>query len=733
MGAASAAPAHVITSKAASLWKGRRFVWMLRLAFLLAAAGIGTWGVLHGPWYQERRLAHMSLQALQRERGNRLDDPRLLYYIGLRLNQQGRFAEADPLLRQAVGLDPDSPRLRDEWAKALLGSGLTTAAFGQLREFAGTHPDSAQAHLLLGKFYFTQRSMRRASEELERAVALDPGSGEAWSYLAGARDAMAELQAARQAAQKAVALRPENAADHLMLASLLARSNLPEEARKEYAAAVRLAPRWAAPHREYAVWLLRSEGRPQGNLLAESEARQAVALDANDARAQLALGRALVGNGQPQAAIAPLQRAAALAPYDPAAALELSQAYHQLGRAAESAQWQRTYLTRQHQATEQQMLYEAIRVHPNDLKLHARMARLLGLRGDVAGCIHNHAMALRCPIDAPAALIAAANDLTDGGHAAEALPLARRAVSVRVSNPAAHEALGNALLGLGQIRLAEKEYQTTTSWQPKRLPILQKRLERYLAYRAAHPSPAELAYREARRLEHAQIGPKRMTAQVEKLAQRAVELDPTNPDYLWYLLRIQVARRENEAAIRTANQLLTAPPLEVWKDARAHAMLAILLLETASRPEQFAEIDAHLQAAASDPVVAATRHYGLGLLALRRQQGAVAVRELRLAAQLDPHSDIIYYKLALAEQMAGNPAAAARAMAVYTRRQSAKREEIDALSAVGQHPNRPDLYLQAASLFDRHGQHGQAEAIRAEARRRFGALAAPSPAAHPRR
>ena len=61
-------------------------------------------------------------------------------------------------------------------------------------------------------------------------------------------------------------------------------------------------------------------------------------------------------------------------------------------------------------------------------------------------------------MDAPRALIAAANDLVDRGHPAAALPLAPRAVFISTNSPAAHEALGNALLGLGQAYPAWKEY-----------------------------------------------------------------------------------------------------------------------------------------------------------------------------------------------------------------------------------------------------------------------------------
>src|SRR5205823_752130 len=119
-----------------------------------------------------------------------------------------------------VGIDPDTARYRDEWAKALLGSGLTTAAFGELKEFAARHDDLADAHFLLGKFYFTQRSMKRAVEELDKANSNDSGRAETWSYLAGAKDALGDLAGGTKACERAISLRPDHAGDHLLYASM---------------------------------------------------------------------------------------------------------------------------------------------------------------------------------------------------------------------------------------------------------------------------------------------------------------------------------------------------------------------------------------------------------------------------------------------------------------------------------------------------------------------------------
>ncbi|MDX1931249.1 MAG: tetratricopeptide repeat protein, partial [Capsulimonadales bacterium] len=180
----------------------------------IAVAAIGLAGarlVPYIPAVQEWRLERRSLDELLKERGDVSNDPRLLYFLGRRLNEQGRFVEAESNLRRAVGLDPESARLRDEWTRAQLGSGRTSDAFNQLRQFVGTHPRSALAHLALGKFYFAQNSMQRAREEFSVAVSLDSKHAEGWAYLSQAATQLELPNEPLEAARKAVALAPDNA------------------------------------------------------------------------------------------------------------------------------------------------------------------------------------------------------------------------------------------------------------------------------------------------------------------------------------------------------------------------------------------------------------------------------------------------------------------------------------------------------------------------------------------
>ncbi len=714
-GAANAAPLVA----ALPIRKPGRFTRLKRVVVLPFTLAALLLALTRLAWFsapiQNWRWSRAALPALLRERATHPDNPCLLYYVGARLNAAGRFAEAEDALRHAVGIDPDAAELRDEWARAQLGSGQISAAYTQLRQFAGTHPRSAPAHLALGKFYFAQTSMRRAAEELQEAVALDPQQSEAWAYLSQASAQLGEADRPLEAARHAVALRPENARYHLLLAPLLARANRPDEAGQEYARAVALAPKNAVMRREYALWLSQHASDPGALRRAEAEARQAAALDSQDGTASFVLGDVLRRQGRAQEAIAPLKQAADRLPTYPAPAQALAQVYQALGRLPEARSWQDVYTRRQSFVSERNALYQQLRVHPDDRALHLKMALLLGKQGDVDGCIGNYATALRQSKDSVFVLTAAARALTQGGFVAQALPLARRAVVLGPHNPESREAFGDALLQSGQVDAAIANYNYTTNYIPARTHAIQARVNRYVA---AHPQPlptAEAAYRQARALMDNQIGLHRIPLRAEELAQKAVGLEPDDTEYLRLLLRIQFEMKEASAAMATARQILLITP----EDARTRALLAVLLADRGKGQEDFAEAEQHLRAIAGVAAVAAQRHYALGLLALHQRQGDLAVAELTQAAQLDPNADITFYKIAQAERMAGHAAESERAMARYEARMRQKRAEFNAQSDISQHPNDPAAYLRLARFYQQQGRSDEERAIRAVAQRRF--------------
>ena len=660
--------------------------------------------------YREWRFSRQRLSTLEREWARSQTDPIFLYYFGLRLNREGRYTQADPVLRQAVGFDPESPRLRDEWAKALLGSGLATAAFAELWQFVGSHPDSAAGHFALGKYYYTQNSRGHAQQELERSVALDGRQAEVWLFLSEAADSLGNKERAKEAATRAVALEPRGGQYHLLLASLLAQSPSPKPAGTEYRAAVELMPRNALAHQQYAHFLLDASSDAADHALAVAQARDAVALDPTNYLSFLILGRALQASGQPGPAVTPLTQAASLSTDDPAPALELARLEQAQGHADIAKRWQSVYLQRQQYKTQLDNLMEALRVNPGSRILHARIAHLYGIQGNVADCVRYHALNLHLAVDAPPVLVAAAQDLNEGGHPEKALPLAERAVMISDHRALFHEVLGDSLLGMSQFDPAVKEYQNACGWDPAREPVLRKRL---LAYVYEQETQAQAKFQQGVMLTKTSIGPRPYTPEVLHLVQQAVSIEPKNLMFLRFLMSVQIAQKHFEDAIQTGQKIVEIIP----RDPSANAQLGVLVLENSQAPD-FAQVEKYFQVSANDPKAAPTRHYGLGLLALQRHQPALAVRELQQAAALDPSADVTYYNLSEAERMAGDPQAAAKFMAVFQRRSQEKRTESELLSDVGQHPNRLPGYLHLAEYLRAHGQQSQAQAVLAEARRR---------------
>lgn len=626
----------------------------LQRLFFLSLIGIvallGVWALLSSPMFLRWRYRHMTLLQMMRQLPKHRVDPIFLYYLGLKLNQRGDYVHADAVLRHAVGLDPDNPKYRDEWARALLGSGLVTAAFGELRQYVGTHPQSAQAHYLMGKFYVSQRAMDKASDELQKALQLDPTLGEAWAYLALACEALGDNTRALQAAQKAVALNPRDGANRATLALLLSRANQETAARKQFLEAIQLAPHQEAIRQAFATWLLQHSTGSQDLREALVQAQAALQLSSQDAAAWLAEGRAYFLLGNYQQAVVPLIRAYQLYPYDPTAPLTLREVYQKLGLPKEVAQWQHLYLLCQKGAARYQQLYDALRVHPQSSTLHRKMAELLAQRGDVDGCLRNWAEALHLPADAPQVLIATANSLTDAHFAQKALPLAQRAVQIATANPSAHEALGNAWLGLNRLRSAQIEYDATVKWHPQRINPIRKRIQAYWAYRIKHPLPSDILFGEARALLTKPNFTYTDAQKAESLAQQAFQSDPENSACAEFLLGLQIKNGQLNQALQTAKQLVFLLPY----DHRAHALLASLLARQSSSPDDLREAQKQLELSGTEPSLSAIRAYARGVIALKLGDLKTAFHQLSLSAQLAPNAADTFRQLAIAARALGN-------------------------------------------------------------------------------
>lgn len=695
----------------------KKIFFLSLLGITIVAAG---WGVPRHPTVLEWRYQHMSLADLEKLRGGKQDDPVLLYYHALQLLKQGRVIEAEPLLRIAVERDPRDPRYRDAWAQALMALRFVSTAFGELKQFVGTQPQLPEAHFLMGRFYLMEGAMNNAVEELQAAIKLQPNYPTAYALLAAAYEDLANFAPALKAAQEAVRLAPDVVDNQLQLASLLEATSQLEPARQAFEKAVQLEPKNPLALRKCARFLHDTAKSPADQERALTLARTALTQAPDDRATEGLLGKLLLTLEKPEEAVPHLEKAAEALPRDPSLALSLTQAYRRLGRTKELQKWEAQYQARRTWETRRKLLADTLLTQPKNRATHEQLALLMAQVGDVDATLRHFATAQQRPSDAVSVLIAAANALSSAGKGKEATPLARRAVDVTTSNPLAHEALGNAYLAQDMLIQAGQEYQVASGFLPSLRAKLEKKVADFNVKRAKYPTTAEQSFQRALERERYYLGPQKIGDDVEELAKRAVDQAPQNTTYLAYLLRLQMARGRRDEGLQTAQKLIALAPT----DPNAHIRYALLLEEKASTPQQLAEVQEHLNVETNpthlDADTNALREYGLGLVALKQKDAAVAVRCLENAIKLDPEPLTTYYKLAQAHQLAGNTTAAQKVLDYLNVLRTEQQAEADALSAVGKDPSNPVLYDQAAALFRKHEKTAEAVAIEAEAKRRFG-------------
>ncbi len=161
-----------------------------------------------------------------------------------------------------------------------------------------------------------------------------------------------------------------------------------------------------------------------------------------------------------------------------------------------------------------------------------------------------------------------------------------------------------------------------------------------------------------------------------RLFLSAAEDDPTDPrPYPFLAAASGVSDAENDRVMAALERHLALRP----QDATAHLSLAMALQHKVATPERLSRIEAELRRAlGSDPGLAEA-HLALGTLEAQRGEHADAVRELRLAAALDPERRETHYRLAQELRKAGDADAAAREMQVF---QKARAQEDSAGSDV---------------------------------------------------
>ena len=265
-------------------------------------------------------------------------------------------------------------------------------------------------------------------------------------------------------------------------------------------------------------------------------------------------------------------------------------------------------------------------VHPEDKKLHQRLAPLLARMGDVNGCLRQAAQGIGANLDDPKTLVATAKLLSRGGHPALALPVIRKALQKATSSPDAIEALAEVYVGLGRLHEAAVRYESIRDWKAGKQAVWARRIQERAAQLAVDPSPAEAEFRKALRTPD----PSKADVALEKV----LSLDPEHTRALRLRMQLRFGQGDASGAQVAAERLLSLSP----EDGTAGAILAVLRLqkEEPLNEGEKERLEALLGGAESDATALATAAYARGLLALKLGRSAEAVVALKRAARLDP-------------------------------------------------------------------------------------------------
>lgn len=218
---------HRSRSWTRAFWTG-----LIGIALILFGIRTGLWSPA---WRSEESLARAILAA----------DP---YYalghsdLGSALVKQGRYAEAEVELREAIRLKPDYVQAHNNLGNVLGIQGRLTESEQEYRQVVRMAPDYAEAHYNLGNILSKQGKIGEAEQEYREALRLAPGDARFHNNLGALYFNQGKVGEAEQEYREAIRLKPDHAEAHLNLGYALILLGKHEEAGRELKLYLEFAP-----------------------------------------------------------------------------------------------------------------------------------------------------------------------------------------------------------------------------------------------------------------------------------------------------------------------------------------------------------------------------------------------------------------------------------------------------------------------------------------------------------
>ena len=187
------------------------------------------------------------------------DDPALNAQLATALIGEGKRQDAVPVLEKLHRLEPQNPQVQRMLADAFVQAGQPDQADPIYEDLVKANPKDEEAYAALGRNLLLEKRYPEAEEALGNAVKLEPGDADSWSGLAFAATQTKNYQDALQALAMRAKLLPETPSTYFLWAisydNLHRKKAAEEYYRKFLAVAAGKFPdqEWQARHRLIAL------------------------------------------------------------------------------------------------------------------------------------------------------------------------------------------------------------------------------------------------------------------------------------------------------------------------------------------------------------------------------------------------------------------------------------------------------------------------------------------------
>jgi tetratricopeptide (TPR) repeat protein len=721
----------------------------LEILALIVLAGVAA-ALLLRPLREERALQHASLAELNAAAKREPNNPQVCYYQGLRCRDLGQDGPAYAAFARAASLDGDSEEIWLAWAAQAGRVHNADEALDILATFSKAHPQSSRAHYESALVYQQKQNHTLAVQQAQAAVKLDPRLADAWRLigteiladtLGREANAGSMIRTAEEAMRQAVAVNPQDWRNQFGLGNVLAQTGRTAEAAPHFQEAARLAPNESLP--EMALGDALQAAHPPDPDGAARHLERAVTLAPDSYAAQLVLGQFYAQQARWIPARDALLKAERLNPNGVDIHFSLAQVYRRLHDLPNASREMRLHSEVRNYETEKLNLGGQAGAG-KDPQARIQLARLLAQHGDYAQAV-----------DAYRNVLAHTPGNPEAAQELQALLRLHPDAQARVALPGATETgqsvtqlLHDAddLLAKGDYAAAERAYRSVLERDARSAPAQQgvglalysqnqrdeafgylqravtldphlNRAQFVLALLLYHNGFGDVAATHLEAL--VKQAPDKANywyalgqcdglfydhyARAAESLQRAVELEPANPNYIQTLARANAKMNRPDAAETNFRRALALAPddpaileglgsfLAEHPDRDRASEAQTLLLKALERaPDDFQALNS------------------LGGYELRHNQAAQAVGCYERAARISPDNAANWYALSRAYLRAGNRARADQAQHTAQRLSDYTRDLHETEEQARLHLKDPARRLKLARLYARGRQYARA-------------------------